>query len=833
MNTKKRIAAAGCAILLASQTAVFASSEAVITAVKPSVSEEIIVEDFGFYGTSDNEQPTTAELEAVIKATKPKFDIPAEYSEFEWDYYGGSQHSDPYWTLRWSTPYDAEVYGYASITCGKNGEIRNFNIYSDNDGVSALPVYTKNELVETAKAFVKKISPEANLVFTSANDAYGRYSKYYTYNFKRVENGIDYPENTASVRIDYVSGKVTYCNIQYDHGIAIQSADTVITPEKAAEILGTKQKMVLSYTLLRERDENDNIINKAVLVYSPSESYLSVDAVTGELYDERTTWQTTGGAGGSINAAMKDMVTEDAAESEEAGYRLTEEELAQLEVLKGLITKDQAIAKITENDKLYLDMNLTAISADLSRSYDYYAKNDEKNENYVWNISFSNPMGAEKYDYSYANAQVDAKTGEIISFNSSLRGNYYYEQNELPAPEKKFTKEQSEKIFEDFVKSQIPEKFEKTRKQQGYETNVIKYHTDLTGDEAVRIPVYGAYGVNYVRVNEGIDFTYNSIYGTVDAVTGKISSYGYSWMDDVVFESPSDAMSAQDAFKIYCEKAEFDKYYERYDVYTLREMKAETPEEKFRAFIISLKENYSDYEAIIKKYADGIDVKKVRNAILAADEYGLCELAAEFFGVKDFDMEFFYNSAAELYDRKSTARLVYKTNLSGVRISALRGERVNYSGNPVVEEYTGEFTDISEHWANGYITMLADLGIVERAEKFEPDSFVSAEDFATLLSNAGYYYPVKTEEAGEFTRIDAVKIIIGALGYDKIASLDIYRTDFSDNPLIDPADVGYLAIAYGLDIIDGDAGTLTFRPGEQITKAEAAKLAVETMRASY
>ena len=69
MNTKKRIAAAGCALLLASQTAVFASSEAVITAVRPSVAEEIIVEDFGFYGTSDNEQPTTAELEAVIKAT--------------------------------------------------------------------------------------------------------------------------------------------------------------------------------------------------------------------------------------------------------------------------------------------------------------------------------------------------------------------------------------------------------------------------------------------------------------------------------------------------------------------------------------------------------------------------------------------------------------------------------------------------------------------------------------------------------------------------------------------------------------------------------------------
>ncbi len=827
-----RLTASALAFLLASNATAYALSETV--AVSPAVMpiEEIAVEDFGSYGTSDNEQPTTAELEAVIKAVKPKFDIPAEYSEFEWDYYGGSQSSDPYWTLRWSTPSDSKVYGYASVMCDKAGNIKNFNIYSDDQSERAFPVYSKNELTDDAKAFIQNVAPKANLVFTVADDAYGRYSRFYTYNFKRIENGIDYPENAASVRIDFVTGKVIYCNISYDYGIPVQSAETVITPERAAEILGTRQKMVLSYTLLSEADENGKITNKAVLVYSPSESYLSVDAVTGELYDERTTWQKAT-TGGQFNAAMKDMVTEDAAESEEGEYRLTEEELAQLDVLEGLITKEQAIAVITENDKLYLDMSLTSISADLSRSYNYYSTGTEKSENYVWNINFSNPNGGEKYDYSYANAQIDAKTSEIISFNSSLRGSYYYEQNELPVPEKKFSQEESEKLFEDFVKSQIPEKFEKTRKQNGYETNVIKYHTSFVDDKTVRTPIYGAYGINYVRVNEGIDFTYNSIYGTVDAVSGKISSYGYSWMDDVIFESPADAMSAQEAFKVYCEKADFDKYYERYDVYTLREMKTETPEEKFRAFILSLKENYSDYEEVIKKYAPGIDVKKIRNAILAADEYGLIELAAEYFGVKDYDMEYFYNSAAELYDKNSTARLVYKTNISGVRISALRGERVNYSGKPVVEEYTGDFTDISGHWAEEYITVLADLGIVERTEKFDPEAFVSAKDFSALLSNASYYsHPADPNDA-DFTRIDAVKLIMSALGYDKIAQLDIYRTEFSDNPEIAPSDVGYLAIAYGLGIIDGDAGTKTFRPNENITKAEAVKLVVETVKASY
>ena len=65
-----------------------------------------------------------------------------------------------------------------------------------------------------------------------------------------------------------------------------------------------------------------------------------------------------------------------------------------------------------------------------------------------------------------------------------------------------------------------------------------------------------------------------------------------------------------------------------------------------------------------------------------------------------------------------------------------------------------------------------------------------------------------------------------------MAELDIYRTEFADNPEIALSDVGYVAIAYGLGIIDGDAGTKTFRPNEKITKAEAAKLIVETLKSA-
>ena len=75
------------------------------------------------------------------------------------------------------------------------------------------------------------------------------------------------------------------------------------------------------------------------------------------------------------------------------------------------------------------------------------------------------------------------------------------------------------------------------------------------------------------------------------------------------------------------------------------------------------------------------------------------------------------------------------------------------------------------------------------------------------------------------TRLTAVKEIIDAMNLSRAAKISgIYRTEFSDNPLIKAEDIGYLAIAYGLSIIDGDKGTLTFRPDDTVTRAEAAKL---------
>lgn len=815
---KKIVSAILAALLLApSATSAFASEEIVLIASRDTLAD-------ASYG--DTNEPTTKELEAVIKATKPLFDIPGEYSEFSWDYYGGSTYSEPYWTLRWSTPNDTAFYGHASLSCDDMGRIKSFDIYSEKD-VKNFPSYTKAELIATATDFIKKIAPEANLVFDKANDAYGRYAGTYTYTFKRIENGVEYPENTASVSVDFVSGKVTSCNINYDYDIPVTANENTITEDAASEILSEKQKMKLSYSYLRERDEEGTYTHKAVLVYTPTESYISVDAKTGEVYFEKTDVKgpTLGGA-----LADKNMALEGAVEDEAGEYELTEEELAQLEVLKGLITREDAIKKITDNKALYLDLSLTAASANLTKKVDYYS--NDKEERYVWNISFTNPTGGEKYNYAYADAVVDAKTGEIIGFSSSLRSAYYYQQNELPYPEVKYTAEECEKVFTDFVKTNIPEKFEKTEKSEIYETNVIKYIEKITDDRKESIPVHGAYGLNFVRMNDGLPFTQNRIYGTVDGVTGKISSYGYSWTDELVFEPVADAMSEKEAYDIFLSLSEFDKYYERYDEYSFKVSEAATPEEKFRSFVVAIKQYTDKYEEIVLAYAPEIDIKTLKNAILADDEQTIVELAAKYFGVAAPDSSYFIDSIENLYNKDSVARLVYKSKNSGIRISALSGEAVNYSGKPVETEYEGEYTDIEGHWAQRYITIMADLGVLERAEKFSPDEYISKEAFMNIMSGAGMYLSEKSED--EVTRLTAVKAIVDSLGYGKVASIKgIYRTEFSDNPEISEEDVGYLAIAYGLGIIEGDAGTKTFRPAERITKAEAVKLAVEAVKISY
>ena len=124
---------------------------------------------------------------------------------------------------------------------------------------------------------------------------------------------------------------------------------------------------------------------------------------------------------------------------------------------------------------------------------------------------------------------------------------------------------------------------------------------------------------------------------------------------------------------------------------------------------------------------------------------------------------------------------------------------------------------------------MTDLNVNFEGEKFMPEKEITEKEFMDMLNKLGYYINSKEnkEERSSLSKIDAIKLIIDTLGLTKVAELkDIYKADFNDVNLVKNDDVGYVALAKALGIIEGDhVGNLT--PDKKVTRAEAVVMALK------
>ncbi len=789
-----------------------------------------------FYVSAAENEPTTEELEAIIKLVKPKLDVPEEFSEFTWNYNAKNAYNDAGWRLVWTTKSDAEVYGRVTVECDTLGNVKSYTYRSDNTSYGQLPKFSKEELQKTAEDFMAKVIPEAaaNVKLQNSYSA-GVYSSRFYYDYVRYIDGYLFSDNTVSLSVDYTTGKVMQMNADYDYELSIARPETIITPEKAAEILGTRQEMKLRYLTKVVTDENTKEKTvKAFLVYSPAISYLAVDAGTGEIYDTKSLWTVNnmGAAGGSSNITFDKAETEGSADED---YRLTEEEKAGLAVLEGLISKEEAIKVVTENKYLYLDPALTAVNSNLSENSGVKPTSYYQNDYgaYVWNISFSNPVFEDKYySNAYASAVVNAETGKLISFYSNLNDYYYYSENKLDIPDVKYTEEQAQEIGEDFLSEYIPEKFENAVFGSLYQTNVINYKET---PEKERINLYGAYSFNYNRVNEGVEFTQNSINIGVDGVTGKIFNFNYNWYTNVEFESPIGAITPEKALEYLISYDGYGLNYERNIIYIYTPVSESSKKDvcaAFTASLITTLEKGGDIDKVIDKYAKDIDREALIGLLTDRKDTELVEFVSEYFGISAEETEEAttkYIDSSLFYDKEIEARLVYSNyGLKSTYISPFTGKQLTYSGEEYVDsdiEYV--YSDIDGHWIEENAKLLADVGIGFEGGLFQPDKVITELEF-TKLSQAMSIYTEIGESANELDRISAIRAILNSFGYEKIANIKgIYTTDFADNDLIKDEDLGYTAIAYGLGVIKGDG--VNANVYSKLTRAQAASLLINAM----
>ncbi len=698
---------------------------------------------------SNNTDSSDKALESAILAVKNKITIPKEYSQF--NYYINESNLETSWYMTWTDP---TTYSYIQVNCDSKNHISYYYKYDNKNKKSGIAKYLKSELKTKADDFIKIIAPETanNLKFMNVTYE-GIYSGDYAYNYQRVYKGIDFPDNTVTILVNSISGEVSGASISWLYDVTVPSSATKLNKTDAAALIKDNMKMKLIYRsdYYNIYDEKGNLTTekKAFLVYEPTEAYISINANTGEVYKSRETWVNTNGNSRYDKETAKD----------EAGYggasSLTDEEMKKVEELKKLISKSKAIETVTKNPYLYIDKNLKAYTATLSKQED-----GGKGTSYVWNISLSDPRPVNydkdtDYYRGYASATVDAETGKILSFYTSLKSNYDEVNQKWNTVKIKYNQEKSKEILEKFLKSQIKDRFDHSV-LVSQNDDYVAYYKDKT-------PVYGGYSYQYNRVNEGIEYPYNNIYGAVDGVSGKVYSFGSYWDKNITFESSKGAMSADKAMEYYLGK---DGFGLKYEINTINQ--------------------YDTSNGKDDKYYENTNAYNVKNEI----------------------------------------RLVYRPDINPSYISPFTGEQLTYNGEVYKEAQPYSYLDIKDAVKYRNILLLSDMNIGFEGEYFKPDQNITYDELNQLLEKVGYANPTtdKSKNSSLITREEAAYCFIINLGLEKVAKLKgIYSTGYADESSIKADYIGAVALAKGFGIMK-DVEFNNFYPKNNINRYDAVNL---------
>jgi len=675
------------------------------------------------------------EISKKILKVKELFDISDDYSEFSqdiWNYGDGSR-----WSLNWYTAnYDRSLY----ISVDDNDHIISYSAYDSTEAdSSSIPEKLSEYYEEKAQGFIKKYAPEIYGHIALYDTSINYYDNAYTFSYRRMENGYLMPDNTVNVTIDYDTCNVRQFYTQWNYDLEIVKPEKIITKEEAATKLTNKLKMELRYITQYNNSENG-----VFLAFVPSEKYLSVDAKSGKVYTEKEYYSTDAYA---TEESMTDERVKGGNGQLEGTATLSEAEIAKIKELATLISKEEAIAVITSNKNLLVDENLSYTNAYLS-SY---------TDGYFWNITMSDPRPIDyskdndyyHYYRAYLNARVDAKDGRLVNFYASVPD--YFNYDEASLVEFKYSKKQSIKKFEEFVKELEPEKFASTKKTSDVGGYTIYWDNDKD------CPVYGGRLLTYTRFVNDIPYYDNGITGSVDRVTGKVYTYSCNWTDDIEFPSAKEAISEKEAYDKYLESDEFELIYEIVSNTVMdEETYISSTENKSRLCYVTninaayvdaitgkfLNYNGEEYKPISRnseftdiaghKYEKEIRyvaqiMSKIGGDKFEPDKYATNKFVSDIFT----DMWYFY----QMPSVKSNDKNIKRQELAKIIIEALGYKKISE-----LDVYRLDFSDadkVSKKY-RGAIALCSAFGIFDTkaGSKFNPKSKVTRGEVAAVIARA-------------------------------------------------------------------------------------------------
>ena len=705
-------------------------------------------------------ESTEEQMKKVILQVKTTLDIGDDYTSFNGDSYNYGDAT--WWWLNWEKE-DEGLY----VTCDDNGKVYSLDRYDYNEEYSRssglhFPSFTFEDAQAAAEAFLPKVlDANEGFVLREQQDRlrdYGRYSVSGTLTLNGVETEMGFYLNFRTS-----DGALTSFS-RDDAGVflkgGVPSGVPAVTPEQALQILRGALSSELSWSY------SDYEKHEVRLTYFVSmDSSVMVDAQTGALLDRWDGGMRGGGANGLAPEAEEAAAADDA-------KGLTPQETAAAEKFDGVLDGEalKAAAMVEEAFGITEDYEVGTVTyraAQPSVDPAELPEGEEQDDTVTAFFRLSRTLTGPEFGLSRKEYEELTDSGYVPTvWKEFIADARTGEIQGLYTRYSGFGWKEREEGAEPGI-SEAALRFLEKR----YGDWLPLCEQTWANQSRWGVPVNS---FTYTRMEAGFRCPMNTISVTVNAHTGFVDSFSAQWDEEMCF-GPSGPLVGEEAAM-----DSFLSYYRAKLCYVTVPEDKDDWESPRRWLLVYLPDAGNGW-------VGGVD------AVTGEAEYH------DWSGENPLPV---YEDLEESYARKE--------------IETLAKYGVGWYG-------------VSEFQPKAPVTELDMLLLMLSAVGWQPDygtyADASDEELESIYSSAYYQGFIATREQNPtrlVTRTELCRCFVSLSGMQEAAKLQgIFRTGFTDEEEIPEEDLGYVAIAKGLGVVQGDRSG-AFRPAEGATRQELA-----------
>lgn len=468
--------------------------------------------------TLGNEKPSIT-AEQAVQVVKDNFSIPEKFSRLSTGY--NEYNNRATYSLNWSSDEPAGGSFHAEVDAS-TGDILNINLWEHPLKPSfSLPVLSAGDAEKIATDLICKLAgkhqSEMQLVKDNQQVFTLHDSQPFTYNFRwiRIVNGIPFPGNGVNVSVSGDDGRLINYNYNWTQDLNFPAASNVISPEKARQVFSDTPMLELRYYLPPILDPQASEPQRVLLVYQLTNKYYggAVDALSGKPV-------TLEPKAGVISPAVSLPVTKSVTSSAVVS---AEEASPVIESSTKPATPENS-QQISQSEAAEIVKKMITIPKGLVLQHSSLNPDWQNPSEQVWDLQW-NSQSINPGEYRYLSARVNAKTGDIISFDQS--GGVNPDNTSKPIDRKA-----AQKIADDFLKRIQPERFKLVE---------MESENFYGGRSPSNMQSF-----SYVRTVNGIPVSSNGMNIGIDTINKCVYFYNLNW-SNVEFPAASEVITLSQA----------------------------------------------------------------------------------------------------------------------------------------------------------------------------------------------------------------------------------------------------------------------------------------------